>query len=162
VERSVEVLLDILKTHSVQNAAIASTCSRAIKNLVHDNRIRRRFAAVPGSLESLVDVLNAHGRSNSDVAKACLWAIYSLANYDAGIRYRFGSTEVFSAIVSMIKHGKSTDFAASAILGLCQDTPANVAKFNALNACDALEVEARAHPTRDKRLALKALRGSKL
>jgi hypothetical protein len=159
IKGSVQVLVDILKTHGLRNAEIALAASKAVERLVSNRDNRRWFADVPGSLESLVNVLNAHDHSNDDVAKTCLWVIRLLANNDAVIRDKFGSTEVFSAIVDALKCGKETVYVSPAILSLCQDNPANIAKFNALNAYDALEVKA--YPSRDRHLALKALRGDK-
>jgi hypothetical protein len=158
VEGSVEVLVDVMKTHGSRSADVAWTCSDVVDGLVGHSGNRSRLAAVSGFVESLVNVLKAFGPSVEIVADNLLWAIYFLTIEDADVRDKFGSTEVFSAVVDTLKGGKSIEMVAYAILGLCKDNDDNIAKFDELDAYDALEVEDKIEPTPIRCQALMALR----
>ena len=150
-----QVLFDMLRVHGCRDAVVAAACCDAFANIAAGNEeSRASLAAVPGLCGVLAAVLRAHGAVDAAVAEPCCYSIWAASHQNAEIRARFGSTEVFSAIVGVLRaHGGLEG--SRGVVGQCcwaieslcaggdASASSNRAKFNALDTVRVLQSEVR-------------------
>jgi hypothetical protein len=144
-----EALVCVLQAHGASNAAMATACFSAIRNLTsyHEENCAK-FGEINGLCDVLVDVLRAHGGSDATVVETWGMAVSNITANCSGIKEKFGSTDVFAALIDVLKQHGNIDASGEAlkeccgvIQCLCKDNGANKAKFHELNVIQVLETE---------------------
>ena len=147
---SMDVLVDVLRSHGHSNAGVAEECCLAIGWIMGgyvENRVK--YGAVAGSMEVLVDVLRSHGRSNAEVAGCCCDAIGYITAGNAENKGKYGAVAAsMEVLVDVLKaHGKTPAssivlyFCCTAISELCESNASNASKLKSLNIIHVLEHE---------------------